>query len=124
LDEVILEAMNGLDRPWDDMHHYYYFLPELVRIKQDDFRSSLSEIVCHTIVPLDRHDIYDERNMVSIYPTIMIDISSIPGKIQNVHIVVDCSPEQIHIYTDLLKGFCDVFACSYEEMPVIDPFIV
>jgi hypothetical protein len=26
-DEAMLEAMNGLDRPWDDMHHRSYFLP-------------------------------------------------------------------------------------------------
>jgi hypothetical protein len=25
--EVILEAMNGPDRPWDDLHHRYCFLP-------------------------------------------------------------------------------------------------
>jgi hypothetical protein len=54
-DEAIIEAMNGSDRPWDDMHHRSYFLPELARIEQDDFRSTLSEIVGHTIVPLDTH---------------------------------------------------------------------
>ena len=31
--EAILEAMNGSDRPWDDMHHHSYFLPELERIE-------------------------------------------------------------------------------------------
>jgi hypothetical protein len=62
--------MNGSERPWDDMHHRYYFLPSIERIKQDDFRSTLSEIVIHVVVPLDTHDIYDEGNMASIYPTI------------------------------------------------------
>jgi hypothetical protein len=47
--ESILEAMNGSDRPWDDMHHRSYFLPSLERIEKDDFRSTLSEIVSHTI---------------------------------------------------------------------------
>jgi hypothetical protein len=60
-DEAIIEAMNGSDKPWDDMHHHSYFLPELERIEQDDFRSTLSEIVGHAIVPLDTHDIYAER---------------------------------------------------------------
>jgi hypothetical protein len=123
-DEAILEAMNGPDRPWDDMHHRSYFLLELVRIKQDDFRSTLSEMVGHIVVPLDMHDIYVEGNMVSISPTIMIDISRIPDKVENVYIDVDCSPEEIHIYIDLFKEFHDVFAWSYEEMPGIDPHIV
>ena len=28
-EEVILEVMNGPHRPWDDIHHRCYFLPEL-----------------------------------------------------------------------------------------------
>jgi hypothetical protein len=59
-DEAIIKAMNASDKPWDDMHHRSYFLPELERIEQDDFRSTLSEVVGHTVVPLDTHDIYAE----------------------------------------------------------------
>jgi hypothetical protein len=80
-DEDIIKAMNGYEKPWDDMHDCSYFLPELARIEQDDFRSTLSEIVSHVVVPLDTHGIYAEGNMESISPTIMIDISRIPGKI-------------------------------------------
>jgi hypothetical protein len=80
--------MNGYDRPWDNMHHRSYFLPELARIEQDDFRSMLSEIVGHVVVPLDTHDIYAERNMASISPTITIDISCILGKVENAYIGV------------------------------------
>jgi hypothetical protein len=36
-DEAIIEAMNGSNKPWDDMHHRSYFLPKLERIEQDDF---------------------------------------------------------------------------------------
>jgi hypothetical protein len=104
-DESILEAMNGSERPWDDMHHRSYFLPSLERIEQDEFRSTLSEIVGHVVVPLDMHDIYAEGNMVSISPTVSIDISHTPGKIENVNIGADCSPEEIMIYTDLFKEF-------------------
>jgi hypothetical protein len=32
-DEDILEEMMGLDRPWDDLHHRSYFLPELKRVE-------------------------------------------------------------------------------------------
>jgi hypothetical protein len=102
--------MNGSERPWDDMHQRSYFLPSLERIEQDDFWSTLSEIVGHAIVPLDTHDIYVEGNMGSISPTISIDISHIPSKIENVNIGVDCSPEEILIYTKLFKEFQYVFA--------------
>ena len=101
--EAMVEAMNGSDRPWDDMHHRSYFLPELARIEQDDFRSTLSEIVGHIVVPLDMHDIYAKGNMASISPTITIDISRIPGKVENVYIDADCSPEEIMIYIELFK---------------------
>ena len=46
---------------------------------------------------------------MSISPTIAIDISCILSKIENVYIGADCSPEEIQIYTDLFKEFCDVF---------------
>jgi hypothetical protein len=124
LDEEIIESMNSSNKPWDDMHHLSYFLPELDRIEQDDFRYTLSEIVGHFVVPLDTHDIYAEGNRVSISPTITINISHIPGKIENVHIGVDCSLEKILIYTKLFKEFRDVFTWSYEEIPGIDPRIV
>ena len=116
--------MNGYNKPWDDMHHCSYFLPELKTIKQDDFQSSLSEIFGHSIVPLDTHGIYVERSMEIISPTISIDISHTPGKIENINIGADCSLEEILIYTNLFKEFRDVFTWSYEEMPGIDPRIV
>jgi hypothetical protein len=93
LDEAILEAMYGSDRSWDDIHHHSYFLPELVRIEQDDFRSTLSEMVGHVVVPPDMHGIYAKGNMENIYPTAMIDISLIPRRFENVYISQDCSPE-------------------------------
>jgi hypothetical protein len=124
LDEAIIESMNGSNKPWDDMHHHSYFLPEFERIEEDDFRSTLSEIVGHTVVPLDMHDIYVKGNMVSIYPIITIDISHTPGNIDNVHIGAYCLPEEILIYIELFKEFQDVFSWSYEEMPRINPRIV
>jgi hypothetical protein len=85
LDQAILEAMNGFD-----MHHRTYFLLELATIEQDNFRSTLSEIVDHIIIPLDMHNIYAEGNMASMSPIVMIDISCIPGKIENVYIGAGC----------------------------------
>ena len=28
-DEAVIEAMTSLDKPWEDLHHRSYFLPEL-----------------------------------------------------------------------------------------------
>jgi hypothetical protein len=112
LDKAILEAMNFFERPWDDMHHRSYFLSCLERIKQDDFRSTLSEIVGHIVVPLDMHGIYAEGNMASISPSVSINIFHTPSKSENVNIGADCSPEEILIYTNLFKEFRDVFAWS------------
>jgi hypothetical protein len=63
----------------------------------------LSEIINHAVVPLDMHDIYAEGNMASISPIVLIDFPRIPGKIENVNIGADYSPEEILIYTKLFK---------------------
>jgi hypothetical protein len=119
LDEAIIEAINGTSKKtWDDMHHRFYFLPELERIEKYEFRSTLSEIVSHVIVPIDTHKIYAKGNMVSISPIVTIDISRPPGKIENVHIGADCLPEEILIYTKLFNEFRDVFACYMKRFQV------
>jgi hypothetical protein len=60
-------------------------------------------MVGHIVVPLDMHGIYIEGNMENISPTVMIDISHTPSKIENAYIGVDCFPKEIQIYTDLFK---------------------
>jgi hypothetical protein len=76
------------------------------------------------INPLETHTVYVEGNMATIAETIPIDISKTPSIMENIFVGADCSPEEIQIYTDLFKEFCDVFSWSYEEMPGIDPRIV
>jgi hypothetical protein len=41
-DEGILEEMTGLDRSWDDLHHKSYFLPELKRIEEREFVTTMN----------------------------------------------------------------------------------
>ena len=53
-----------------------------------------------------------------------INISVKSGVVENIHVGVTCSPEEILVYTSLFREFKDVFAWSYEEMPRIDPNIV
>lgn len=53
-----------------------------------------------------------------------LDISIKLGIVENIHIGVPFSPNEIRFYTKIFNKFCDVFAWSYEEMPSIDPTIV
>jgi hypothetical protein len=69
------------------------------------------------------HAVYAEGNMENITEMIPIDISRTPSVMENVFIGADYSPEEIQIYTDLFKEFCDIFSWSYEEIPYIDPRI-
>jgi hypothetical protein len=81
------------------------FSQSLIGSNKMSFRFSMSEIVGHPVVLLDKHDIYAEGNMENISPTILIDISRTPSKVENVYIGADCSPEEIQTYTDLFKEF-------------------
>ena len=42
-DEAIIEAMSGVEPPWEELHHRSYFLPELDCLEREDFREVLSE---------------------------------------------------------------------------------
>lgn len=53
-----------------------------------------------------------------------INIFVKPRVVENIHIGVTYSPEEIEIYTSLFREFCNIFTWSYEEMPGIDPSIV
>jgi hypothetical protein len=123
-DEAVIEAMTSPYKPWEDLHHRSYFLPELHRIEAGEFTITMTGDQLCPINLLATQEIYAEGNMVTIAATIPINISRNPGVVENVFVGADCSPEEIQIYTDLFKEFCDVFSWSYEEMPGIDPKIV
>jgi hypothetical protein len=123
-DEVVIEAMTSLDKPWEDLHHRSYFLRELSRIEVGEFTVTMTGDQSCPINLLASHEIYVDGNMATITETIPINISRNPDVVENVFVRADCSPEEIQIYTDLFKEFCDVFAWSYEEMLGIDPKIV
>ena len=76
------------------------------------------------MVPLSSPGQMAEGNMANLSPTIPINISCDPGKVENVYIGVGCSPNEINEYTKLFKEFRNIFAWSYEEMLGIDPRIV
>jgi hypothetical protein len=120
-DEVLIEEMTILDRPWDDPHHRYYFLLELRRIEAGEFTLTMNGDKDCPINPLAMHAVYAEGNMETIDEMIPIDISRTLGVMENIFVGVDFSLKEIQIYTDLFKEFRDVFAWSYEEMLGIGP---
>jgi hypothetical protein len=120
-DEEVIEARTSLDKPWDDIHHKSYFLPELIIIEAEEFTLTMTGDRSCPINPLATHEVYAEGNMETIIETIPINISRTPSVMENVFIRAYCSPGEIQIYTDLFKEFCDVFSWSYEEILGIDP---
>ena len=123
-DEAIIEAVSGVEPPWEELHHKSYFLLELDHLECEDFREILSERIGSPMVPLSSPGLMADGNMANISPTIPINISHDPGKIENVYIGVECSHAEIQEYTELFKEFCDIYAFSYDEIPGIDPCIV
>ena len=116
--------MSAVEKPWEEFHHRSYFLPKLDCLECDDFREILSKKIGSPVVSLSSLGQMADGNMVNLSPTIPINISRDLGKIENVYLGADCSPDEIKEYTELFKEFHDIFSCSYEEMPGIDPRIV
>ena len=102
--------MTSLDKPWEDLHHKSYFLPELSRIEAGEFTITMMGDQPCPINLLATQEIYAEVNMATIPETIPINISQNLGVMENVFIEADCSPEEIQIYTDLFKEFHDVYS--------------
>ena len=106
--------MSGIEQPLEELHHRSYFLPKLDRLECDDFRVILSVKVGILMVPLISPSQMADGNMDNLSPTIPINVSHDPYKIENVYIGADCSPDEIKEYTELFKDFHDVFAWSHE----------
>jgi hypothetical protein len=94
-DEAVIEAMTSLDKPWDDLHHKYFFLPELSKIEVGEFTLTMTGDRFCPINPLAMHEVYAEGNMATIAETIPINISRTPGVVDNVFVGAYCSPEEI-----------------------------
>ena len=123
-DEAIIETMSLEELPWLDHHHRSSFLPphsEMVTCLER-FASCVPSPPLQT--PIQLYQVSSEGNMGNITQTQPIDISVKPGIVEHLHIGVTCTPEEIQLYSKLIREFRDVFAWSYEEMPDIDPSIM
>jgi hypothetical protein len=83
-DEAVIEAMTSPDKPWEDLHHRSYFLPELSRIDAGEFTVTMMEDQPCPINLLATQEIYAEGNMATIAETIPINISRTSGVIDNI----------------------------------------
>jgi hypothetical protein len=102
-DEVVIEAMTSLDKPWEDLHHRSYFLLELSQIEAGEFTVTMTGDQPCPINLLATQEIYAKGNMETIAETIPINISRNPGFLENVFVGADFSPKEIKIYTDIFK---------------------
>jgi hypothetical protein len=66
LAKAILEMMTSPERPWEDLRHKSYFLPELSRVEKGEFQSTMIGYVDRPLNPLETHGIYVEGNMTNI----------------------------------------------------------
>lgn len=122
--ESIFEVMSLDKTPWNYIHHRSSFVPSLSVIPL-----CLEAFVSHNLThplqtPILVHEVLFEGGMGNIIATMPLNISIKPGIVDNIHIGVSCSHDEIKVYNALFKYFCDVFTFSYEEMPGIDPAIV
>jgi hypothetical protein len=101
---VILEALTGLDRTWDDIHHRSYFLLDLRRIEAGEFVLTMTGDRSCPINPLAMHTVYIEGNMVSINEMIPIDISRTPDMMENVSSERTDPPKRFEFIRSYLKN--------------------
>ena len=121
---MVVETMSLEELPWSDGHHRSSFMPSLGAMLNflERFASQVPTPPLQT--PILTHEFLSEGNLRKITQTMSIDISVKPRIVENIHVGVTCSPDEIQVYTDIFHEFRDVFAWSYEEMPGIDHNIV
>jgi hypothetical protein len=123
-DEMIMSVMSTEDTPWDDGHHHSIIFLEHDTIESYQQISTSSTVVVIYSVPESTQDVLYEGNLSNISPTVPLDISVKPRVVENVHIDVSCSSDEVCTYKALFQEFHDVFAWSYEKIPGIDLDII
>jgi hypothetical protein len=87
--------MTSSDKPWDDLHHRSYFLPDLCRIEAGEFTLTMTGDRSCPINPLATCVVYAEGNMASIAETVPINLFRTPGVVDNVFVGAYCFPKEI-----------------------------
>jgi hypothetical protein len=85
-DEVIMSVMSVEDTPWNDGHHRSILFLEQRTIEGYQRLSTPSIIVIIYTILESTNDMFYERNLSNISPTIPLEISINPRVVENVHI--------------------------------------
>lgn len=86
--EEILEVIIVVERLWDDLHHWSYFLHDLHEVESNLSSPSSSGNVHNPLAP---SYIYAEGNMSNVSEIILVHSSKSPNVI---FIKADCSPKE------------------------------
>ena len=102
-DESIVETMSLEETPWNDIHHRSSFLLSLV-VAQLCLKHLAPHVPRDSLPKLmSSHEIFSEGNMGSITETMPIDIFVKPRIVENIHIGLTCSLEEVKLYTILFQ---------------------
>jgi hypothetical protein len=101
--------MNGPEKTWDDIHHRSYFLPEMKRIEEGEFITTMNGDSPCPINPMAMPKIYAEGNMESIAETIPVDISRTLDVMENIFIGAIVLPKRFKSTLNCLKSFATYF---------------
>ena len=116
VDETIMEVMCPIEKAWDIYHHRSSFIPTIDQLKKIDLELTIDKKFDWFKCPFLAQSVFIEGNLSNISNTIPINIYSNPDIIENIMIGLDCSPQEIEIYTSLFKEYRVIFSWSYEEM--------
>lgn len=102
-DESIIETMSLEELPWGNGHHRSSFIPSLGAMIYclERYASQVPTPPLQT--PILMHEVFSKGNLSNITQTIPINISVKSGVVENIHVGVTCSPDEIQVYTDLFK---------------------
>ena len=96
-DEEILEALTAPKYPWDDMHHCSFFLPEELVSQSNQFSMETKDFIDGKVDwfknPIPTPNAFEEGNMVKIFPTVKINISTNSEIVEEIMLGASCSPE-------------------------------
>ena len=107
------------DYPWDEMHHRSIFLPKHTFSPDKTKEQEIYAIESKYFLPSGKFDwfknpipapnAFKEGNMSKISPTVKVNISQNPAKVEEISLGVACSPEEITSYTQFLQEYRDIF---------------
>ena len=100
------------DLTWSDGHHRSSFMPCLRAMSNYLERFALHVPSLPLQMPIFTHEVFSDGNLGKITQTMPIDISVKLGVVENIHIGVTYSPDEIEVYNSLFREFCDIFTWS------------